>query len=424
MRRIYFGWYVVAISVVAFMLLIGTTFTAFGLFVVPVSKDLGLSRADMNTALILLNIGNAAVAPVIGRMLDRFPMKRIMIACAVLFGACLVTLGLSNSLLLSAFVFALPLAIALQGTGTLTVTVLIARWFQVQRGRAMALAALGMSLGSIVVTPLVGMLIQAEGWRAALITSGCGVTAIMLVAALVVRDRPGPNDVEGGQKTLDAQAAGAPKPAPIGAPAKMGELLGTGQFWTIAIGAALALAVSQAVSVSLAPLALGAGLTVVKATTLISAAGGGAIAGKLVLAAVADRVDRVALLTGLFLLMTAVAAVLVVSKSYIALLGSAVSLGVATGAMTPIFYALLADRFGAASFGTVRGLMAPLIAIVSAIAVRFAGEVYDRTGDYDVMFYTFIVAQLIAAAFMFSTRFFGRPAMASIEPVRAARAGG
>jgi predicted MFS family arabinose efflux permease len=284
----------------------------------------------------------------------------------------------------------------------------------------MALAALGMSLGGIVVTPLVGMLIQAEGWRAALVTSGCAVTAIMLVAALVVRDRPGPNDVEGGQ----AAGGGAARPAAIGAPAKMGELVGTGQFWTIAIGAALALAVSQAVSVSLAPLALGAGLTVVKATTLISAAGGGAIGGKLVLAAVADRVDRVALLTGLFLLMAGVAAVLVVSKSYFALLGSAVSLGVATGAMTPIFYALLADRFGAASFGTVRGLMAPLIAIVSAIAVRFAGEVYDRTGGYDMMFYTFIAAQLVAAAFMFSTRFFGRPAMASVEPARAARAGG
>src|SRR5688572_2817195 len=147
------------------MLLVGSTFTAFGLFVVPVSAEFGLSRAEMNTALILLNIGNAAVAPFIGRMLDRFPVRWIMSSCALLFGACLVTLGLSKSITLSAFVFALPLAVALQGTGTLTVTVLLARWFQVQRGRAMALAALGMSFGSIVVTPAVGFLIQAEGWR-------------------------------------------------------------------------------------------------------------------------------------------------------------------------------------------------------------------------------------------------------------------
>jgi sugar phosphate permease len=417
-RRIYYGWYVVALSILGFMLLVGSTFTAFGLFVVPVSEELGLSRADMNTALILLNIGNAAVAPFIGRMLDRFPVRWIMSSCALLFGACLITLGLSQSLLLSAFVFALPLAVALQGTGTLTVTVLLARWFQVQRGRAMALAALGMSFGSIVVTPAVGFLIQAEGWRTALMTAGGVVAAIMLVAAFVIRDRPGPEDVEPGKPVQTGAASAAA--AAVGRPATLGALMSTGQFWTISLGSALALGASQAVSVSLAPLALGGGLTMVQATTLISAAGGGAIAGKLLLAVVADRVDRILLLTTLFVLMAAISAVLSVSVSYVSLLCSAVVLGVITGAMTPVFYALLADRFGTPSFGTVRGLMAPIVAVVSAVAVRFAGEVYDRTAGYDVMFYTFIVTQLLATALIFSTRFFGRPAMAQpLGPVGA-----
>jgi MFS family permease len=369
----------------------------------------------MNTALILLNIGNAAVAPFIGRMLDRFPVRWIMCSCAVLFGACLITLGLSESLLLSAFIFALPLAVALQGTGTLTVTVLLARWFQVQRGRAMALAALGMSFGSIAVTPAVGFLIQAEGWRVALMTSGGFVAAIMIVAAFVIRDRPGPEDVEPGKP---AQPAVGPGSAAVGRPATLRALMSTGQFWTISLGSALALGASQAISVSLAPLALGGGLTMVQATTLISAAGGGAIAGKLLLAVVADRVDRILLLTGLFVLMAAISAVLSVSVSSLSLLCSAVVLGVVTGAMTPVFYALLADRFGTPSFGTVRGLMAPIVAVVSAAAVRFAGEVYDRTDGYDVMFYTFIITQLISTALIFSTRFFGRPAMAQpIGPV-------
>jgi hypothetical protein len=65
-------------------------------------------------------------------------------------------------------------------------------------------------------------------------------------------------------------------------------------------------------------------------------------------------------------------------------------------------------------------LMAPIVAVVSAVAVRFAGEVYDRTAGYDVMFYTFIVTQLLATALIFSTRFFGRPAMAQpLGPVGA-----
>ena len=39
------------------------------------------------------------------------------------------------------------------------------------------------------------------------------------------------------------------------------------------------------------------------------------------------------------------------------------------------------------------------------IAVRFAGEVFDRTGGYDLMFNVFIIAQIVAAGLMFVTRF-------------------
>jgi MFS family permease len=419
-RRIYYGWFVVAMSVLVLMLLVGTSFTAFGLFVVPVSKELGLSRADMNSALILLNIGNAAVGPFIGRMLDRFPVKRVMLVGALCFGGSLITLGLSRSLGLSAFIFALPLAIGLTGGGTLTMTVLIARWFQAQRGRAMALMAIGMSLGGVLVTPAVGYLIHAEGWRMALIISGCVVAALLLLTTLIVRDRPGPNDVERGRVVQPTPAGQA---AVLGQPEKIGALLRMPHFWTIALGSALALGVSQGVSITLAPLALGAGLTMIKATGLISAAGGGAMAGKLLLAVVADRVDRIALLSGLFVLVALINIALLLSESYIPLLISAGLLGITTGALTPLFYALLADRFGTASFGTVRGLMMPIVAVVGAVSVRFAGEVYDRTESYDLMFYTFIVAQLIAAIFMIATRFVSRSALAT-NPLRPASAGG
>ena len=420
MRRIYYGWFVVAMSVLVLMLLVGTSFTAFGLFVVPVSEDLGLKRADINTALIFLNIGNAAVGPFIGRALDRFPVKRIMLIGALCFGGSLITLGLSRSLGLSAFIFALPLAIGLTGGGTLTMTVLIARWFQAQRGRAMALMAIGMSLGGVLVTPAVGFLIHSQGWRMALIISGCVVAALLLLTTLIVRDRPGPNDVE-SRKAVQPSPGGSS--APLGQPEKIGALLRMPHFWTIALGSALALGVSQGVSITLAPLALGAGLTMIKATGLISAAGGGAMAGKLLLAVVADRVDRIALLSGLFVLVALINIALLLSESYIPLLISAGLLGITTGALTPLFYALLADRFGTASFGTVRGLMMPIVAVVGAASVRFAGEVYDRTESYDLMFYTFIVAQLVAAVFMIATRFVSRPALAA-NPLRPAGVGG
>jgi sugar phosphate permease len=402
--KVYAGWYVVATSVLVLMVLLGTTFTAFGLYVVPVSSDLGLSRADTNSAMILLNIGNAVVAPIIGRMLDRHPIRRIMMACATLFGVALVMLGASSSILLSAFVVVLPLAIALQGAGTLTVTVLIARWFSAQRGRAMALAMMGMSLASVIVTPLVGLVIEAYGWRATLISTGISGAVVLLLAAAFVRDRPGTTDVEGGVPSSPSASHAA-----SASPHKVSVILKMPQFWTVAVASALALAVTQAIGVTLAPLGLGAGLNMVRVAGLISASGVAALVTKLVLAAVVDRMDRFSFLAVVFLVLAMANGALIIDQSYASLLGFALVLGVALGSIVPVYYALLADLFGAASFGTVRGLTVPIGAVVGAVAVRFAGEVFDRTGAYDVMFATFVVAQIIAAAIMFSTRLLGRP---------------
>ena len=73
--RIYYGWWIVAISLVLQMLTIGATMNTFGMYVVEASKDLGLSRANANTGLILISAGMAIFSPIVGRMLDVYPAR-------------------------------------------------------------------------------------------------------------------------------------------------------------------------------------------------------------------------------------------------------------------------------------------------------------------------------------------------------------
>lgn len=410
MPRVYYGWCIVAIAVIANMLVVGATYSAFGLFVLPVSAEYGLSRANMNTALILLNLAAAVVAPLLGRMLDRYRAQRIMMVCAVLLGLSLTVLGLSRSLWLSAAFMTLPLAAGINGAAGLTMNVLVARWFVAQRGRAMALSVLGLSLGSVVVTPLVGFLIETSGWRTALLAIGAAQACLLLLLATFVRERPGPDEVETGARPSAAAGVAGPTPAAATGPMAVGVILRLPQFWSIALSAALALGMAQALTVSIVPLALDGGLTMLQATSLVSTMGAAAIVSKLVLAVVADKVDRVVLLAGLFVLGAVLNAALLASESYALLFATSILMGVTIGTLAPLVYTLLADRFGAASFGTVRGLSAPISSLMGAIAVRFAGEVFDRTGGYDLMFVCFIAAQLVAASLMFSTRYIKPPA--------------
>ncbi|MDG2003277.1 MAG: MFS transporter [Novosphingobium sp.] len=402
MQRYYYGWFIVGASMLVYMLVIGGTFAAFGLFVQPVSAEFDLSRADMNTGMIFLNFGSAILAPFIGRLLDRVSLKKVMIASAVLVGGSLAALGLSQSLWLSAAIIALPLAAGIMGAGTLTMSVLLARWFVVHRGRAMTLAVIGLSLGSIVVVPVIGLLIEAEGWRTALLIVGAALSVLLLVISLAIRVQPGPGDVE-SQTASPVPAAAASQE--LGAPPPAMSLVRMPQFWTIAIGVGLGLAVPQALMITIVPLALESGLSMIQAASLVSVAGVAAIAAKLVLAFFADRLDRILLITALVGLGVLPNAVLLVSESYSLLLISAVIMGVTTATITPIYYALLADRFGIAAFGSVRGLIAPITAVIGAVGIRFIGEVFDRTGDYDVGFGAFIVVDLVAAGLLFATRF-------------------
>jgi MFS family permease len=405
-KRVYYGWYLVAAAAFIYVAIVGATFGAYGLYVLPVSAEWKLSRADVNTGLILMNLGNAALAPFMGRLLDRVPVRWVMIASTVVFGLSLATLSLSHSLWLNIAVLTVAVPTAYLGVGSLSATVFLARWFVANRGRAMALAGLGIFLGQIIVAPPLGYMIEHHGWRFALMASGGVLTLLLLPLGFIVRERPGPDDVEPGRATLAANVedAAADKPASVGV------ILRTPAFWTVALGVSLGLAVSQTLVVTLVPLAREAGLSMMQATSLISVMGAGAIVTSLLLAVVADKIDRVLLLTVLFVIGALVNAALLSGHGYGLLLTCAAVLGALTAMVTPVFYALLADIFGARSFGTVRGLSFMALAVMAMIGIRFAGEVYDRTGAYQIVFHVGIATYLVAAALIFATRLTGRRA--------------
>lgn len=404
MRQVYYGWYVVAITIVIFMVLVGSIFSAFGVFVLPVSAELGLSRATMNTAIGLVSVGNAILAPFVGWLLDRIAAKLVMIVCSIVYGASMLTLGFSHSLWLSGLTLTLGIPLAYLGAGSLSATLLIARWFTARRGRAMMLAGLGLSAGSLISPPTIGMLVEANGWRRSLLLLGTALGALLTILAVIVRERPGPNDVELAAQPLPTPSSGQEGRA-VPAPMKVLAMLRMPQFWTASISTAVAMGAFTTIVVSLVPLARAHGFGMLEATGLISIMGAAAIVGALLLAPIADRVDRILLLSGLFLLGVPVNVVLLSGYRYLVLVTAAIILGIATGTATPTFYSILADRFRTSSFGTVRGLSFFLIGVFGVLELHFGGALFDKTGNYRATFLAAIVLAVASAALMFTTRF-------------------
>jgi MFS family permease len=405
LRRIYYGWYVVVIAVIINAIVSGACAASFGVFFLPVSTDLHLSRTEMNDAVILQNVGNAVLAPFIGRILDKWPAKAMILSCAGVFLLSFVALGLSHSIWLSALIMGLGVPIAYLGGGSLTNTLLITRWFTAHRGRAMQLAGLGLFVGAIIVPPAIQLMITAYGWRTALVVVGLMLGAVLAILGFIVRERPDADDVEPGSQATPRVAAVA-KPMP--ARTEVSALFRTPEFWLMGLSVAIGMGIAQSLVVTLVPLGRDHGLSVMQATSLVSVLGGAALIGGLCFSAIADRIDRINFLTGILLLLALLNVMLRLHKSYLALLICATLLGVSLTTVLSAFYAVLADRYGRESFGTVRGATFFLYGLIGIATVRFSGEVFDRTGSYDSMFVTFAACLLIAAAMMFVNSFYYR----------------
>jgi len=401
--RLYYGWVIVGIAFLASMLVLSCTLMSFGLFVKPVSAEFGLSRATMNTGLIILNIGLAVYSPILGRLADRMRMRPFLAVSGVAVGLSLVGLGLSESLWLNALILAVPLSAAFSGSAAMAGFVLIARWCKYQRGRAMAIAAVGQSIGGIIVLPFLAKLMDAVGWRQSLIIEGIGLASIILFLAFFIRERPGVDDIELLNPPITT-ATSHERALSDSRKWTIPELLRSKQFWGINVAVAIAMSVSQTLTATIVPLGQESGLTLLQATSLLSTLTISAIFGKIVLAVFVDKMEQRVLLAGTFILLGALTLALSADHSYVSLLICCLIGGVATGTLYPLLISLLAQVFGSASYGTVAGLKSPLTGIITAVYIRFIGEIYDRTGGYDIAFYSFAASLVVAVVMILATR--------------------
>lgn len=219
---------------------------------------------------------------------------------------------------------------------------------------------------------------------------GVLIGIVFLLAIAFLRERPRSGEGEAGLIDAHRSLEIAEKPKkPI-------EILRMPMFWLPAIACALSLAVSQAVVISLVPIAQGVGVGVTQAATLISMLGAMAIAGKFLLVWVGNKVSRPLALAIMSAAMAAVSVMLMFANNYAALLISSAFLGLAVGAISPALLTLLAESVGAASFGTANGMSMLLTALLGAAAMRAAGDSFDITGGYGQIFAIFVIVSLVS----------------------------
>jgi MFS family permease len=169
---LYFGWRMIAVGSVMRILGGGLYFYGFSVFFLPLSQDLGLSRAATSLVFSLARAQGAFEGPVAGYAMDRYGPRPLMVMALILTSIGHMLLAGVHSYFALVVVYMGLVSLSFHA-GFMDAPMLIANtWFIKKRTLAMALVSGSIGIGGFLITPWLAAAVHAFGWRRA--AFGCG----------------------------------------------------------------------------------------------------------------------------------------------------------------------------------------------------------------------------------------------------------
>ncbi len=360
-------------------------------------SEFGWSRAQLKFR-DLLTFGIAGLmGPFAGALADRFGVRRLMFVGAMLLAGCYFAYGSitsSTGMYLIHVVFAAVLA----SCGLIVAVMLVSHWFVARRGTAIGIALLGTSLGGTLLPKLGTALIAEFGWRQAFRWEALLPIMLLVVIAVVVRDRP--EDV--GQVALGAEKAETKGSGPVSAAGlSFSQAVRTGTFWALAFAAMTTFYSILGAQAHLFLHFRDLGFSLGQASSALSMLYLLALVGKFVWGYLADQLHQKRVLLLNILVMWTGSVLLATLKPSL-VWGAVILFGVGWGGLYTLLQLLTMNAFGLKAAGKILGTITVLDAIGGGLGIWLTGLLYDRGGSYQVPFAA--ISVLIFCALLASTQ--------------------
>ena len=395
-RRLFFGWYMVAASVLTNTIFSAAYFQGFGVLILPIERAFGWDRWVISAAMSVRQLESGIVSPAVGFLLDRFSARKLIFWSAVISGVGFIGLGFTAGI---ATFFLCFVIISLGASGVshaVTWPVIISRWFRRKRGLATGLAVTGPIFGSPLVI-LNTHIEAAYGWRVVLFAYGALVLLGVTLLSMLVRDRPEPYGLRpDGDPPEDGSAENENTQSLRHADAGLTfrAVLRTREFWLFTSYLSGTFAINSAVQGHMIPyfqqdIGLSAAWAAVVMSMVFVISGIGRIGGGYLL----DRTDYrlvlavVAAMMGLALLYLQV----VGAKSVLATVPFAAMFGISFGCLVPMRGTVGSIMFGTRAIGKVLGLLQGGPIAAGVVGPMVMGMIFDLHGNYSAAIWGLIV---------------------------------
>ena len=419
--RIYYGWVLVAITILDGAFTSGAGVWGFSVFVQPMGEELGWSRAAIYGALTVRSLTSGALAPFIGPLQDTKQGPRLLAFATVLtLSSSLIAMYWVSDLVLFYLLFGCLGALASFGSSDMMMTAVLPKWFIRKRARALATGSIGTAMGPLFFPLLVSAMVAAFEWRGAWLALGLMTFAIMAPLSLLVRTRP--EDIgllpDGGDepasKVASTNARGSRPPvlAPSEHDFTRREVVRTRTFWLFVIAFSLGTLGTGGFFSNWLPYFRDLGFSSAEGSLAATAYGICSISMRAVWSWVLERYPlRLALFTQSLLTGASVLLFFAIQDQLTLILAGAAN-GLAVGGFFILRPLAVANYFGRAHLGSINGIIRPFTTICAATSPLIVAGLYELAGSYRAPFGLIAACWFVAACALFMAR----PPKAPISP--------
>ena len=360
----------------------------FGLFLSPMSAQFGWGREVFAFAIAFQNLIWGLAQPFAGALADRFGAAKVVFVGGVLYAVGLACMGMADSPLSLSLSAGVLIGIGLSGTSFSVILGVVGRALPPEkRSMGMGIASAAGSFGQFAMLPGSLGLIGWLGWSGALLVLSVLVAMILPLVAMI-KDVPTP--LTGGEQTLREA---------------LHEACTHSGFWLLALGFFVCGFQVVFIGVHLPAYLVDQHLPAKVGTTVLALIGLFNIFGTYTAGWLGGRMSKPRLLTGLYLIRAVVIALFLwipLSETTAYLFG--VSMGLLWLSTVPLTNGTVATLFGVRNLSMLGGIVFLFHQLGAFLGGWLGGVVYDRTGNYDLIWQVSILLSLLAAALNWPVR--------------------
>ena len=377
----YYGWRLLLVSVLGMAFSPGPLiFGSLGVLLADIQQTFAWGRAELMLSLSFFTGSCIIAAPVVGKLIDRFGAKEVLLPSVGLLGLAMLLLPASLKSLTTFYCLTSVIGFVSLGAQSISYIRVLSSWFDHHRGIAIGIAASGLGLGYMIMPLLIQLLLSITSWEVAYY----GLAAIVMafsfpLLAITIRNEP-----EKATATAVERKAAVSVSAP-GMTAR--EALKTREFWLMTIALTIMSAFLTGLVPHIVPLIKDRGITAAMAATVGSFMGLATFLGRIAVGYLLDRFFAPFVAIAFFGLACVGLLLLADANSLFVFYMAAFMIGLGFGAESDLIGYLVGRYFGLKAFAQIYGYALAGFLLGAGVGPYLLGLCYEYWGSYTNILY-------------------------------------